>query len=315
MAVSATNEAIGRPGLCSTICRELQEPMPGTAVVATGWLVVEQPGPWGRKAEIESHLDPEFGARIDADAKKVDVRFGLIRSPGKHADAVPRSHQVYVASTVPGRTWLLGGCVADPAKLTELDLGAVSHGDREAVIRSLPELAPVTEPVLLVCTNGKRDECCALLGRPIVNALAAQAPGRVWEASHLGGHRFAPTATLLPAGNMYGQLDVETAAAILAAADRGETVLEKLRGRSTWTKRGQFAEITVRNLIGEAGLDALSVVAEDLETVTVQHLDGRVWTVEVTSESADPPRPESCGKEPFAMSILRAASITPGAPR
>jgi hypothetical protein len=285
--------------------------MAATAVVATGWVVVEQPGPWGSKAPTQSHLDPEFGAKIDADAKKADLRFGLIRSPGKHPDVVPRSRQVYVASTVPGRTWLLGGCVADPAMLTALDLQAVSSGDRGAAMRSLPELAPVSEPILLVCTNGKRDECCALLGRPIVKALAARAPGRVWEANHLGGHRFAPTATLLPAGMMYGQLDVETAGAILTAADRGETVLEKLRGRSTWTKRGQLAEITVRDLIGEAGLDALSIAAEDLETVTVEHTDGRLWTVEVISESADPPRPESCGKEPFAMSILRAGTITP----
>lgn len=289
--------------------------MAGTAPEATGWLVVEQPGPWGKKAPTESHLDPAFGAKIDADAKKADLRFGLIRTPGRHPDAHPRSHQVYVASTAPGRSWLLGGTVADPKMLTELDLMAVSRGDRAAAIRSLPELAPVNESVLLVCTNGKRDECCALLGRPIVKALAAQAPGRVWEANHLGGHRFAPTATLLPAGIMYGQLDEETASALLAAADRGETVLEKLRGRSTWTKRGQFAEITVRNLIGEAGLDALSVVAEDLETVTVRHADGRLWTVEVTSEPADPPRPESCGKEPFAMSILRAGTVTTGEPR
>jgi hypothetical protein len=315
MAVSSTIEAIGRPGLCSTFCRDLREPMAGTAVVATGWLVLEQPGPWGNKAPTQSHLDPEFGAKIDADAKKADLRFGLIRSPGKHSDAVRRSHQVYVASTVPGHTWLLGGSIADPTKLAELDLTAVSRGDRDAAIRSLPLLAPVNEPVLLVCTNGKRDECCALLGRPIVNALAARAPGRVWEANHLGGHRFAPTATLLPAGIMFGQLDEETAATILTAADRGETVLEKLRGRTTWTKRGQLAEITVRNLIGEAGLDALSVVAEDLETATVKHVDGRLWTVEVTSESADPPRPESCGKEPFAMTILRAGTVTPGASR
>jgi hypothetical protein len=289
--------------------------MPGTAVVATGWLVIEQPGPWGKKAPTQSHLDPGFGAKIDADAKKADLRFGLIRSPGRHADAGPRAHQVYVASTVPGRTWLLGGCVDDPTMLTALDLQAVSRGDRAATMRSLPELAPVNEPILLVCTNGKRDECCALLGRPIVQALAAQAPGRVWEANHLGGHRFAPTATLLPAGMMYGQLDEETAGAILDAADRGETILDKLRGRSTWTKRGQLAEITVRDLIGEAGLDALDVVAEDLETVTVRHRDGRLWTVEVISEPADPPRPESCGKEPFAMSILHAASVTPGATR
>jgi hypothetical protein len=34
--------------------------------------------------------------------------------------------------------------------------------------------------------------------------------------------------------------------------------------------------------------------------------------VPVTSAPADPPRPESCGKEPFAMSILHAGTPEPG---
>lgn len=308
-------DATGRPGLCSTFCRELREPLPGTAVVALGWVVVEQPGPWGAKAPTQSHLDPVFGGAFDDACKKVDVRFGLIRSPGPHADAVPRSHQVFVASTIPGRTWLLGGCVGDPAELDGLDLKAVGRGDQAAVIASLPVLAPVEGPVVLVCTNGKRDGCCALLGRPLVSGLAQLAPGRVWEANHLGGHRFAPTATFLPAGTMHGHLTVETAAAVLAAAGRGETVLTGLRGRSTWSKRGQAAEIAVRRLIGEFDLDALTVVGEDLDAVVVQHVDGRSWTVPVTSAPADPPRPESCGKEPFAMSILYAGTPEMGETR
>lgn len=313
--VSARTDATGRPGLCSTWCRELHEPLAGTAVVASGWVVVEQPGPWGAKAPTQSHLDPAFGAAFDDEAKKADLRFGLIRSPGPHADAVPLPHQTYVASTRPGRSWLLGGRVDDPTALSALDLDAVARGDLEAAQASLPELAPVEQPVLLVCTNGKRDECCALLGRPVATGLAARAPGRVWESNHLGGHRFSPTATLLPAGTMHGHLDVESAAAVLAAAERGETVTDNLRGRSTWTKPGQVAEIAVRRETGELGLDALSVSAEDPEAVTVTHLDGRSWTVAVTSEPADPPRPESCGKEPFAMSILRAGAVIPGAGR
>jgi hypothetical protein len=243
------------------------------------------------------------------------VRFGLIRSPGRHSDAIPRSHQVFVASTIPGRTWLLGGSVGDPAELDGLDLDAVSRGDQAAVIASLPVLAPVDGPVVLVCTNGKRDECCALLGRPLVAGLAELAPGRVWEANHLGGHRFAPTATFLPAGTMHGHLTVDTAATVLDAAGRGETVLTGLRGRSTWTKRGQAAEIAGRRLVGELELDALSVVGEDLDSVAVRHVDGRSWTVPVTSAPADPPRPESCGKEPFAMSILYAGAPEPGETR
>ncbi|MEU4194301.1 sucrase ferredoxin [Kribbella sp. NPDC026611] len=306
--MTPTLDAPGRPGLCSTFCRALEEPFPGTAVVAAGWVVVEQPGPWGAKAPTQSHLDPAFGEAFDTECKKVDVRFGLIRSPGRHADTVERSHQVFVASTLPGRSWLLGGRVADPSELNDLDLDAVSRGDRAAAIASLPNLLPVDQPVVLVCTNGKRDECCAILGRPLVSALAERAPGRVWEANHLGGHRFAPTATYLPAGTMHGHLTPDTAVAVLEAADRGETVLTGLRGRSTWTKRGQVAEIAVRRLLGELSLDALSVVGEDLDTVTVRHVDGRSWTVPVTSAVAAPPRPDSCGKEPFAMSILQAGT-------
>ena len=304
-------DATGLPGLCSTFCRELREPLAGTAVEANGWLVVEQPGPWGAKAPTQSHLDPTFGGAIDEACKKADVRFGLIRSPGRHPD-VEHAHQVYVASTVPGRTWLLGGGVDHPQALKALDLEAVGRGDRDAVLASLPALSVIDEPVMLVCTNGKRDECCALLGRPLVTALAEIAPGRVWEANHLGGHRFAPTATLLPAGTQHGHLSVETATAVLAAAGYGETVLTGLRGRSTWTKRGQAAEIAVRELIGELALDALTIVAEELEAVVVRHRDGRSWTVPVTTTPADPPRPDSCGKEPFAMSILHAGTPRPG---
>ncbi|TDW22487.1 hypothetical protein EV650_1324 [Kribbella kalugense] len=283
--------------------------------MAAGWVVVEQPGPWGAKAPTQSHLNPDFGGSFDDKCKKVDVRFGLIRSPGRHADAVERSHQVFVASTGPGRSWLLGGGIADPSELDDLDLAAVARGDRAAVMASLPTLQPVDEPVVLVCTNGKRDGCCAILGRPLVSALAERAPGRVWEANHLGGHRFAPTATYLPAGTMHGHLTVETAVEALAAADRGETVLTGLRGRSTWTKRGQAAEVAVRELTGELSLDALRVVAEGPETVTVQHVDGRSWIVPVTSAPADPPRPDSCGKEPFAMSILQAGIPVSGGVR
>ncbi|MFC0625615.1 sucrase ferredoxin [Kribbella deserti] len=305
---------LNRPGLCSTWCRELEEPIAGTAVVATGWLVVEQPGPWGAKAPTQSHFDPVLGARIDNDAKKADVRFGLIRTPGRHADLPAEdlpagSRQVFAACTVPGRTILLGGRIGAPEELLAIDLEALARGDAAAITAAVPSLAPVEGPIVLVCTNGKRDECCAILGRPIAQALAAAAPGRVWESNHLGGHRFAPTATILPEGSSHGQLTVESALEMYAAATRGETVIESLRGRGCWSKRGQTAEIAVRRAIGEARLDVLTVVDADPESVAVRHQDGRAWTVAVSTEPADPPRPESCGKEPFNMSILRAGRV------
>ena len=62
-------------------------------------------------------------------------------------------------------------------------------------------------PALLVCTHAERDPCCGTDGRALVDALAAAGVPDVWECSHLGGHRFAATALVLPTGYLYGHLD------------------------------------------------------------------------------------------------------------
>ena len=43
----------------------------------------------------------------------------------------------------------------------------------------------------------------------VTAALARVFPDEVWECTHLGGHRFAPTALVLPTGYSYGRLDQE----------------------------------------------------------------------------------------------------------
>ena len=45
--------------------------------------------------------------------------------------------------------------------------------------------------LLLVCTHGRHDACCAERGRPFAAALAQVAPEETWEVSHIGGDRFA----------------------------------------------------------------------------------------------------------------------------
>ncbi len=73
----------------------------------------------------------------------------------------------------------------------------------------------------LVCTNGKRDQCCALRGRPVAAAIAAATDWDTWECSHLGGHRFAATMMLLPTGDMFGWLDPESALEVMQTVRRG----------------------------------------------------------------------------------------------
>lgn len=298
----------GGPG-CSQGALAAGEQLVGSAPAARAWVALEQDGPWGAKAFTASHLDPGLGRDLEAVAAAVDVRPSLIRRPGRHAD--PPAHagaprHVLVAHTDPADTWLLEGTVEDPAQLRDLDWAAVGTGDQTRVRRSLPSLTPSERHHLLVCTNGRRDVCCAVQGRPVALGLAARRPGVVWEVTHTSGHRFAPTAVLLPAGTLHGWLDVDAAGRLLDAAERGETVLEGSRGRSTWSGPGQVAELAVRAAVAEPALDALRVTdvtgtGDHAWTVRVEHRDGHGWDVSVASTTDGTTRSESCGKDPVPL--------------
>ncbi|MFF9667034.1 sucrase ferredoxin, partial [Streptomyces althioticus] len=56
--------------------------------------------------------------------------------------------------------------------------------------------------------------------------LAAAGHSEVWEVTHLGGHRFAPTMLVLPYGYAYGRLTPESAKDVLAATAAGHMVPE-----------------------------------------------------------------------------------------
>lgn len=283
--------------MTQTICTDSSlaagEPLGGSAPEASGWLCLEQDGPWGRKAWTESRLDPGLGGRIEAAADAAGVRPSLIRRPGRPETHPDGSRAVLVASAHPDRSWLLTGRVDAPEQLLDLDLQALAAGDLDAVCRSLPALSPDSRPLLLVCTNARRDACCARLGRPVGIAAAAAHPGRVWEVTHTSGHRFAPTTVLLPSGYLHGRM--LDASPILQAAERGEVHVPGLRGRSVWPAAGQVAEIHVREREGLTVADDVTVTPVG-DRWTVSHRDGRSWRVTVATETSGE-RAESCGKD------------------
>ena len=297
---------------CSDGSSAAGEQLAGSAPQAVAWLALEQNGPWGAKAFTQSHLDAGLGRRIEEAAAAHGVRPALVRRPGRHADgpgdpgdpvrATGRDpRRLLLAHTTPGRTWLLEGTLAQPENVLAVDWAALRDGDRDAVRRSLPTLAPADRSHLLVCTNGTRDVCCAVKGRPVALGVAAGHPDRVWEVTHTSGHRFAATAVLLPAGTLHGRLWTQDAQELLAAADRGDTVLSGSRGRSTYPPAGQVAELAVREAVGEAGLDAVAITGVDgmhehSWSVSVAHVDGRRWRVAVESTPTATDRAESCGK-------------------
>ncbi|QKW09631.1 sucrase ferredoxin [Streptomyces sp. NA04227] len=285
---------------CATASQHLDEPLAGTAATATTWLLIEQPGPWGAQALTCSHLDPEVGRALESAAAGTGVRVALIRRPGRHADAHTNSvRRVYAAHTLPGNAWLRTATLQDPAELLRLDFTALGKGDRTGFDTLLGGSPHTSHPLALVCTNGKRDRCCALLGRPLAAELSESGQEGIWEVTHLGGHRFSPTLLVLPYGYAYGRAEAHAVKDVLAGVQEGRIVTEGCRGMSAWDRPGQAAELAVRTSTGELRADVLRVEhtegAAPRWEITVAHTDGRRWLVTVAQGSSLPPRPESCG--------------------
>jgi hypothetical protein len=304
---------------CSTVSQDLDEPLSGTAATATTWLLLEQPGPWGPKALTQSHLDPALGRALEAAAKGTGVRIALIRRPGRHADCgTATERRVYAAHTVPGNVWLHTAGTRDPHKLLDLDFTALGKGDHRSFDAALGGRPHTGDPLALVCTNGKRDRCCALLGRPLAAELAASGVDGVWEVTHLGGHRYSPTLLVLPYGYAYGRAEAHAVKEVLHGVREGRIVVEGCRGNSAWERPGQAAELAVRTAAGEYAAQALSVVLTDGTAphweVTVAHADGRHWRVTVAQSASLPPRAESCGASvlgsPGRMDVMAVRELT-----
>ncbi|KPI14204.1 Sucraseferredoxin family protein [Actinobacteria bacterium OK074] len=297
---------------CTTASRDLDEPLAGTAATARTWLLLEQPGPWGAKALTSSHLDPALGRALEAAAEGTGVRIALIRRPGRHADpGTPPVRQLYVAHTVPGRVWLHSATTTAPEWLLGVDFAALGAGDPSSFDTVFGGRPHTGDPLALVCTNGKRDRCCALLGRPLAAELDASGVEGVWEVTHLGGHRFSPTMLVLPYGYAYGRAQAHHVKEVLQGAREGRVVVEGCRGNSAWERPAQAAELAVRGAAREYAADALTVVrtkgAAPRWDVTVAHTDGRLWHVVVAQGPSLPPRPESCGSvlgSPARMDVV-----------
>src|SRR5688572_7944729 len=120
-----------------------------TAPPAQRWVLIEQPGPWGREALLESRFDAEVAPLLAARARAEHVRLLMIRRPGGRL--VDSDHRWAYADARPGSEGLWWSTRSTDADV----LTAPWDG-------SVGELA--SGPTYLVCTHGGHDACCALRG-------------------------------------------------------------------------------------------------------------------------------------------------------
>lgn len=216
-------------------------------VAARAWLLIEHLGLWAHSA-VETALPGPLAA-LAAEADRAGIRVQLIRRPlrssrpGEHdPDPGPGGPAVYAAWTAGPGPWArrVGGAVLDGE---EVDLAGIAEG-------VVPAGAAAAGPLYLVCAHARRDRCCGRLGGPLARELAARYPERVWETTHLGGHKHAANLALLPHGLYYGPVDLPTALSAIEAYERGEVTARRYRGRAghdqAW-QQGEHARLAERD--------------------------------------------------------------------
>lgn len=170
----------------------------GSAVVVDRLVTVEVPQPWPAKIEELAWLSglPEPAAtRVQA----------IVPETPRAGGTVLVNRWQRVGALLQGTDWLLRA--ADVPDV----LAAVVQGHDPVDAEATP--AP---PEVLVCAHGTRDRCCGGGGTRLAIEARAQLPDvRIRRTSHLGGHRFAPTALTLPDGRQWSHLDPDVLSGIV----------------------------------------------------------------------------------------------------
>lgn len=268
MAVSLDDPKIAsRRALCADVSASATESLAATASRVDHWILVEYRGLWSRDVLGDSLLSAELKAHLrDQLARLPHSRLLFVKKPERRPD--PR-RKVFFGSSRQGEERFYGLEFERHEDLLSLDFVSALRNS------GVPGV-PLDHPLFVVCTHGKRDRCCAKYGHHLYDRLCAETePTWVWQATHVGGDRFAGNVVCLPEGLYFGRVAEDDVTGVLGSYLDGEIDLERYRGRSAYTFAVQAAERAVRETTGLRRIDAVALGR-------VRAADGR-WTVELTT--------------------------------
>ncbi|MBC3185965.1 sucrase ferredoxin [Corynebacterium sp. zg-331] len=283
------------PAQDTPLCSDaLRGPLAGSAKKGEVYVLFEWPGGWSRDVLDGGTFGPDLSARLKKMLKGT-ASLQLIRRPGRAGREVGSKHRCYLVWVREARMELL--LIDAPEDLLGLDLtGPGRNGGRL-----------VDTPLVLVCTHGRRDRCCAIKGRPLAAQLQEHCPNSVvWETSHTKGHRFAPAMLLMPWAYSFGHLNPEAAGEMVERALTGRYFYPGNRGTGLYGPRGQVAELHVARGLLAVGEDLRygDLTADDAPegAVVVRHRDGRSWRVALHRREVEGVV-ASCGGAPKTTSV------------
>lgn len=239
--------------------------MLGTAEQVDAWLLLEYKPSWPAKAISEGSLTPQTQAWLEQTQAQfaqlgLKLRPQLVRQPELDHDITR------LLLSVGGHSFEFSGRGYD--FLLELDLVSLVQSQL-ATTAANASASPIAAPRYLVCTNGKRDLCCARFGLPLYQRLRELVGDRVWQVTHLGGHRFAPNVLVIPQNAIYGRVQPEQAEDFVAQVEQGQLDFAHLRGRTQYPKVVQAAE----GMLARQDLRLLHVAEKDPGVTEVAFAD------------------------------------------
>jgi hypothetical protein len=272
---------------CSPAIRALGVDPIGSAVSGTSFLLVDMPLPWPPDVSEDPRFDALHALVADLAAQGRPWRLQAT-VPGQ-----PDLRRVVAYELPPGLG--TGFLRREVTVSAELELAAAVDlllQPADALGGGVGGAHTDARGDLLICTHGARDVCCGGSG----TALWQELSGRIQvlpeyltlcRTSHAGGHRFAPTALLLPSGTCWAWLDAGIVHAVTHRHGEVADVLHAYRGSCLM---GSMAEQCVeRAVFAEVGwgwLDhrraARTTATDDGELVEIAYIapDGTsgTWT-------------------------------------
>ena len=290
---------------CSVLGERLGEDLAASAPNARRFLLLEQPGPWtGRNAITHSDLDVDLGRALMDRTDAADVKVHLIRRSSRRTAL----ETAFVLSRGRRARWVERHELTDPAEVLEIDLeGRASAGSSRSISPARTASATRAAPA----AAGRWRAPCAPTGR--------SRRGRSATSAATGSRRRCSRSRT---GSRSGACPPRPGREIVSALERGEIVLEHLRGRAGDPWAVQAADVLVRRRLDLRGLDALAV---DASTAASSHCGRRRWHAACDGRPprGPAPRPISCGDEPETvpayelvdLSLMRAMLLDePGKP-
>lgn len=236
MAVVAATERF----LCADAARMRGDSIVGTAPRGFTWVLIEYRGSWPANGFDGLDLEPGTKAVVFAAAQAERARVLLIRRHGRRTQEGPRRWAVLRYENSGAHRQLWGTWSSDE------DLNDIA-----AALRAPGDLGH--PPVVLVCTHGQHDTCCAVRGRPVGRALSERWPDQVWECTHVGGDRFAANVVIAPDGVYYGGLDAAASIETVENHLADRINAEYLRGYTDLLPAQQAAVAAMLRRYGPAG--------------------------------------------------------------